>query len=119
MGILFFLKRIGFFFLDNWRFCLVIAGIFALIFGTALLWKRCNPPPKLDEKDIRKAEKAIAQDDREEMIKVLAESDAKEDAIDSNIKAIENKREEAKQNYTGKSNDELAAELERRMQESK
>jgi hypothetical protein len=79
-----------------------------------LIWRACNKPPRLNEKQIQKAQDAIAKQEREEMLEVLAESDTAEDAIDSNIKQIELDREAAKQNYTGLSNDELATELERR-----
>jgi uncharacterized membrane protein YgaE (UPF0421/DUF939 family) len=112
-----FLANIAGFLVAKWRLILVIIGLFIVVFGTALLWKRCNPPPKLDEKQQQQAKTAIAKEDREEMIKVLAESDTAEDAIDSNIKAVENATEAAKKTYTGKSNDELAGELNRRAQQ--
>jgi len=51
------------------------------------------------------------------MIEVLAESDVKELAIDNSIKAAENATEASKKNYTGLSNEQLAAELERRVGE--
>lgn len=105
------------FIVAKWRVIAVIIGLFVVIFGTAVLWKRCNPPPKINEKDILKAQNAIATGDRERQIEVLAESDTAEDAIDSNIKAVENAREAAKKNYAGKSNEEIAAELEKRLQQ--
>jgi TusA-related sulfurtransferase len=112
-----FLANIAGFLVAKWRLIAVIIGLFVVVFGTALLWKRCNPPPKLDEKQIQKAQNAIAKQDRDEMIKVLAESDAAESNIDETIKVAEQHTETAKQNYTGKSNDELAEELNRRAQQ--
>ena len=107
----FILKRIGFFFIDNWK---VIAIAFAILFVTVFVYRACNKPPKLDEKAIQKAQDAIAKEDRKQMIEILAESDTKEAAIDSNIKAVEQATEDAKVSYNGKTNAELAAELERR-----
>jgi uncharacterized membrane protein YvbJ len=112
-----FLANIAGFLVAKWRLIAVIIGLFVVVFGTALLWKRCNPPPKLDEKQIQKAQNAIAKQDREEMVKILAESDAAEDVIDETIKVAEQRTEAAKQNYTGKSNDELAEELNKRAQQ--
>ena len=110
----FIFKRAFYFVIDNWQ--IVLAVIVLAILG---LWLRSclSRPPKLDEKAIQKAQQAIAVQDREKMIEVLAESDTREDEIDSNIKAIENARENAKKNYTGLRNEDLAAELERRAKE--
>lgn len=112
-----FLADMAGFVVAKWRVFAVGAGILVLLFAVAVAWKRCNPPPKLDEKQIQKAQDAIAKRDREKMLDVLAESDTREASIDSNIKQIENDREAAKQNYSGKSNDDLAAELEKRVQQ--
>jgi hypothetical protein len=112
-----FLANIAGFLVAKWRLIAVIIGLFVVVFGTALLWKRCNPPPKLDEKQQQQAKTAIAKQDREEMVKILAESDAAEDVIDETIKVAEQRTEAAKQNYTGKSNDELAEELNKRAQQ--
>ena len=109
-----FLKRVFWFCIDNWK---VVLPAVVLLIGVIWLYRACNRPPKLDEKAIQKAQQAIAENDRKKMLEVLAESDTAEDAIDSNIKQIELDREAAKKNYTGLSNDELAAELERRAKE--
>lgn len=92
----------------------ILLLLILVIFGGYKACKWLNPPPKLDEKQIQKAQTAIAKQDREEMIKVLAESDTAEDNIDETIKVAENRTEQAKQNYTSKSNEDLAKELERR-----
>ena len=67
-----------------------------------------------NEQAQEKAKVAIAKEDRKQMIEILAASDTKEAAIDSNIKAVEQATEDAKVSYNGKTNAELAAELERR-----
>ena len=107
----FVLKRAAFFVVDNWK--IVLAALVLLVAGV-WLYRACNRPPKLDERAIQKAQDAIAKRDRDKMLEVLAESDTREAEIDSTIKQIEIDREKAKKNYTGLSNDDLAAELERR-----
>lgn len=93
----------------------VVVFVVILVVIIAGLWLRaCNKPPKLDEKAIAAAQQAIAEQDRKVMVEILAESDTKEAEIDSNIKQIEADREAAKKSYEGLSNEELAAELERR-----
>lgn len=108
MGIMFFLKRIGFFLIDNWR--IVVPAVLLVI---VVVWasRACNKPPKLDEQQTRKAQQAIAKDDRKQMLEVLAESDVRESGIDNSIKAAEEATAAAKRNYLGKSNQELAEEL--------
>lgn len=116
MGFLFILKRIGFFVFDNWKVVLPIIGALVLI---VFLFKACNRPPKLDEKAIQKAQQAIATQDREAMTKVLTEIEVKEKQIDANaadaqaqtFTAIQN----AKQKAAGLSNEQLAAELEKKL----
>jgi low affinity Fe/Cu permease len=97
----------------------VVVVLFAIVLLVGGLWLRScfKKTPKIDEKAVNKAQNAIAKQDREQMVEVLAESDTKEDEVDSNIKGIEHAREEAKKNYSGKSNEELAAELEKRLQQ--
>lgn len=115
-AIKFFLKRFIYYPLkDHWR---IIVPAIVLIIAGVWFYRACGPKPaKLDERSIQKAQQAIAKQDREEMVKILAESDTKEAEIDSNIKAIEQAREDAKKNYTGKTNQELAEELNRRATE--
>jgi geranylgeranyl pyrophosphate synthase len=112
-----FLKNIAGFIWLHWR-------IFAVIGATALLFllvmfgvRSCRKEPKLDQKEIIEAQQAIRENDRKEMIEILAESDVREQGIDNSIKLAEEATEKAKQNYTGKSNADLAAELERRLSE--
>lgn len=98
------------------RVVLIFVAI-AVILPVVFIYRACNKPPKLDEKQIQKAQDAIARRDRAEMERILAESDTAESEIDSNLKQIETDREAAKKSYSGYSNDELAEELERRSQQ--
>ena len=92
-------------------------AILFLVIVIGLVVRSCGKSPKLDQKEILKAQQAIEKEDRKVMLEILSNSDVKEQAIDSNIKLIEQATEEAKKNYTGLSNQELAAELERRSKE--
>lgn len=111
MEILRITKNIFFFILAKWQFVLPIAVVLIV---TMFVYKACNKPPHLDEQAIQKAQQAIAKQDREQMVKILAESDAKEQALDDTVKGAEKATEDAKKNYTGRSNQELADELNRR-----
>lgn len=84
-----------------------------LLFG--LVFRSCNKPPKLDQKEIIKAQQAIAKEDRKEMIEILTNSTVREQGIDNSVKMAEEATEAAKRNYSQLSNDELAAELEKRL----
>lgn len=117
-GILFFLKRMVWFVKDHWRIVLpVITILIALVFF-ARWWTR---PPKLDEKAIQKAQQAIAENDRRAMVEVLAASDVQEKQIDGNLANAETEKlkaiHEARKNAEALTNDELAAELNRRAQQ--
>lgn len=109
-----FLKRVFWFVIDNWK---VVLPVVLVLVASIWLYRACSRPPKLDEKAIQKAQQAIAEQDRKAMVEILAESDTKEAEIDSNLKQIELDREAAKKNYTGLSNEQLGAELERRAKE--
>lgn len=99
----------------KWARRVVLFVIIAVLIIAGLWIRSCvNKPPRLNEQQIQKAQQAIAKQEREEMLEVLAESDTAEDAIDSSLKQIEIDKEAAKRSYSGFSNDELAAELERR-----
>ena len=99
------------------RYVLTGIAILVLLIAVAFTYRWCQGKPKLDEKAIQKAQQAIAKEDRKVMVEILAESDAKEAEIDGSIKAIEQKTEEAKKNYLGKTNQELADELNARSKE--
>jgi len=102
--------------IQKWMSIGVIVLLLVVLVTLGLFLRSClNRKPKLDEQAIQKAQNAIAENDRKQMLEVLAESDTKEAEIDSTIKQIEMDREAAKKSYADKSNEELAAELERRL----
>jgi len=109
------------FIIAKWRLLAVILGgilLMIVLFAVgSRIYRVFNPPPKLNEKQIAVAQKAIEVEDRKQMIEVLAESDTAEHNIDSNIKLAEQATEDAKKSYADKSNQELAAELNRRAQQ--
>jgi uncharacterized membrane protein YvbJ len=117
-GIGFFLKRAGFFLFDHWK--LVLGGIILLVI-VVFVYRACNRPPKLDEKSIQKAQKAIAENDRKAMEEVLTESDVAEKQIDNNLANAENEKlkalQESRKRIAEMDNQQLAAELERRARE--
>ena len=115
-----FLANIAGFLVAKWRVLAAILGgillVIVLYAAGVRVYRWFNPPPKLDEKQIQKAQDAIAKGETEKMKEILAESDTAEDAIDSSILEVEHKKNEAKKNYDGVTNEDLAAELNRRAQ---
>lgn len=109
------------FIIAKWRWFAIFAGVVLLFVVIGFIFKAFNRPPKLDQKQIQRAQTAIATADREEMTKVLVESDVREKQIDTNVAYANNATvdaiNESKKTWANASNDELAAELERRAQE--
>ena len=106
----------------HWRLVATLFGIVIVVAAVAVVWRGCRPAPKLDEQQIRKAQQAIAAEDRREMLEVLAESDAREavaDETEINANAAKvNAIKESRDKWATASNAEMAAELERRARES-
>jgi type II secretory pathway component PulC len=104
---------------------IVIAVAFVIILVVLFVGKWIfglfHHAPKLNQAEITKAQTAIAKQDREEMIKILVDSDVREKAIDENVAYANtqtvNAIAESKKQWSSASNDEMAAELERRAQE--
>jgi hypothetical protein len=99
-----------------------IAILLGIVLLSVVFYKACNRPPKLNQVEIQKAQKAIAEQDRKEMIEVLAQSEAREKiadetAINANAEKL-NAIHESKEKWATASTDEMAAELERRAKES-
>lgn len=117
-GIGFFLKRLVYFVIDHWKIILPVIAI--LIIGI-FVYRACNKPPKLDEKAIQKAQRAIAENDRKAMEEVLIESEVAEKQIDQNLANADRQKleaiSEARKKVSQMNNEELAAELERRARE--
>lgn len=111
----FFLKRVFFFVIDNWK---VFAMLGAVIVVIVIFNKACNKPPKLDEKQIQKAEQAVKERNDAALKEILAESDVVEKQIDANVANAStqtvNAINESKKKYENMTTDELAAEIERR-----
>ncbi len=97
---------------------MILLGAFVLFFVLSV--RSCmNKPAKLNQEEIIKAQQAIAAEDRKTMIDTLAKSDAREAEADgdiSNAKAnTVNAIHESKQTWNAKSDEEIKAELMRRM----
>lgn len=111
----------GWLFVKRYWILYGVLGLFVL-FGVLFVFRACSKPaPKLNNEEIRKAQDAIAANDRKTQIEVLANSDVREQAIDANVAAgraaTVNAITDAKEKYAAMSNDELAQELERRSHE--
>lgn len=109
-------EKIIAFIVKNWRVGLIVVVAIAVL---SMGWCIFKPKPaKLDEKAIQAAQKAIADNDRATMEKILVESDVKEKQIDGTISNSKmdtyNAIEESKKKVSTMTNEELAAELNRR-----
>lgn len=113
---LFFANVIGWI-AAHWRLVAGAVAAVILVIGIAFVFRACNKPPTLDQKEIQKAQEAIAKEDRKQMIEILTNSKVQEQGIDNSIKQAEEATEKAKREYSQLSNDELAAELEKRLNE--
>lgn len=98
----------------HWRYVAICAALLVVIIVGAVTVKNCGKrTPKLDEKAIAEAQKAIAEQDRKVMIEILTNSDVAEKKTDDDLaNAITTAKGKAEQ----MTNAELAAELERRAQ---
>jgi hypothetical protein len=121
-----FLKSIWGVWWNQWTWPLKLGSAIVLIIVLGLVigfFKSClNRTPKLNQVEIQKAQKAIAEQDRKEMIQVLAESEAREQvadetAVNANAEKL-NAIHESKEKWATASTDDMAAELERRARES-
>ena len=117
-GFLFIVKRIFYFCVDNYRVVLPIAVFVVIAFWLLIHYGCSKPAPKLNQEEIIKSQQAIAANDRKTQIEILANSDVRVQDIDANVAAGRNATVNAiadsKAEWSQKSNEELAAELERR-----
>jgi len=117
-GILFFIRRVGWFLWDNPRYLVfLLAGILLLVIG--LQMRGCfTKQVKFNEKETFEANQAIETQNRKEMVEVLAQSDVREKQIDANVAksedAVLKAFEESRKKYSEMDNDALAKELEAR-----
>src|SRR4051812_8321865 len=98
----------------------ILGAILLLLLIVGIFSKACGSNPKLNEKQIHEAQKAIAEQDRKKMTEILAESDLSEKRIDANLANSEMQTvktlQEAREKRANATNEQLAAELERRAQ---
>jgi uncharacterized membrane protein YdfJ with MMPL/SSD domain len=109
---------LGFIYYHRRAIVLAIAAI-AIIVGSVLAFRSCGRrEPKLNQAEIQAAQRAIAEQDREQMLYILAESEAREAAADKDLDEAKKAATEAvmqvNREWSNKSNEEIAAELERR-----
>jgi hypothetical protein len=97
---------------------MIVIAIIVLVFA---MWMRScfTKTPKLNEAEIQKAQQSIAVEDRKQMVDILANSDAREAAIDGNISNAKantiNAIHDSREKWSKASDDEIKAELMRRM----
>jgi len=101
------------------RIVLSIAAFLVILVLSLVLFRSCgHKAPKLNEQEIQNAQKAIAVEDRKTMIEILSNSEVREKQIDGNISNAKadtvNAIADSKAEWSAKSNQELADELERR-----
>jgi len=121
-GVLFFLKRVGYFVVDNWRVVVTALAILLVLIATVMTYQSCQRrSARLNQQEIIDLQKGIAENDRKVLEKILVDSDVREKQIDSNVANAKvetmNAIAEAKKKAASMSNEELAAELERRARE--
>lgn len=94
---------------------LVIVGVIILT-GVIIVFKACNRPPKLNEKQIQKVQQAIEKQERTEMVETLAAIEVETKGIDANLANAENEKlkayNEARNKARSMTNEELAKALE-------
>lgn len=114
-----FLNIIGWI-VANWRLVAITVGVVAVLIVFGMVMRSCNNQPvKFDEKTIQEAKTAIAEQDRQKMTEILANSAVVEKQINANLANADNEKlktlSEARKRAAAMTNEELAAELERRV----
>jgi hypothetical protein len=103
----------------HWRTVAILAAILVIAIASILLTRSCGSKPKLNEAEIQKAQQAIAVEDRKQMVEILTSSDVREAAIDGNVSNAKadtvNAIHEARHKWQNATDDEIKAELERRL----
>jgi uncharacterized membrane protein YhiD involved in acid resistance len=94
---------------------IAIVGLIVLI-TTVFIFKACNRPPKLNEKQIQKVQQAIEKQERTEMVETLAQIEVETKQIDANLANADNEKlkafAEARKRARELTNEQLAKELE-------
>jgi preprotein translocase subunit SecF len=98
------------------RILFLVAVAVVVIVPTVFIYRACNKPAKLDEKQIQKVQKAIAKADRAEMEQTLVESRLAEQQIIEDTEEAEVIKEQtvkdARKEAEAMTNKELAEALE-------
>jgi len=115
MSILFILKRIGFFLIDNWRAVVLTAAVLLAMF---ILWRAFRPAPaKLNEQEIQEAVKAAEQKNEAKLREILITAEVREKQIDDSLANAKAERvnaiADARKRVESMSAAELEAEIER------
>lgn len=115
MSILFILKRIGFFLIDNWRAVVLTAAVLLAVF---ILWRAFRPPPaKLNEQEIQEAVKAVEQKNEAKLREILITAEVREKQIDDSLANAKTERVNAiaaaRKRVESMSKAEIEAEIER------
>lgn len=115
MSILFILKRIGFFLIDNWRAAVLTAAVLLAMF---ILWRAFRPAPaKLNEQEIQEAVKAVEDKNYPKLKEMLVSIDVRQKGIDDSLANAKAERvnaiADARKKYESMSAAELEAEIER------
>jgi hypothetical protein len=121
-GLIFFLKRVGFFIVDNWRVVVTALAILLVLIASGLTYQSCQRrSARLNQQEIIDLQKGIAENDRKVLEKILVDSDVREKQIDGNVANAKaetvNAIAEAKKRASELSNEALAEELNRRARE--
>lgn len=115
-GITFFAKRVWYFVYDNWKVLAIVAGILLVVVLSAVAFRSCGrKPTKLNEAEIQRGEQAIKEQNKQELVEILAKAEVREQAIDANVAngrvATINAVKEARDKYSDMSIEELQAEF--------
>lgn len=94
---------------------IAVVGLVVLV--TAIfVFKACNRPPKLNEKQIQKVQQAIDKQERTEMVETLAQIEVEQKNIDANLAKSDTEKlkafDEARKKAQSLSNEQLAEALE-------
>ena len=89
---------------------IAIIGLIVVII-TVFVFKACNRPPKLNEKQIQKVQQAIEKQERGEMVETLAQIEVETKGIDANLANADNEKlkafTEARNKARSMTNEEL------------
>jgi hypothetical protein len=106
----------------HWRVLAYGVAALVLLIAVGVIYKGCGKhEPKFNQKEVTEAQNAVETHNVEKQKDVLAKSDVREEKdveqINEGDAATKQAIEDAKHKYDGMTNDELAAELERRAKE--